>query len=165
MPVKIALRYLDGRDKVALLNQVLDVAGLEAELEAMRKSLRKERGNLKIAIKPNASMFARRDDDGVTTDAVLVLALVERLHEMGYPNIDVVESSNAYEVTFTERNHCHDGDGTQRRRSLARAGPAVHGRPRRNTQRPRIRVHPGILKQRRGWRATSDTYTLYQLGR
>jgi hypothetical protein len=46
MPVKIALRYLDGRDKVALLNQVLDVAGLEAELEAMRKSLRKERGNL-----------------------------------------------------------------------------------------------------------------------
>ena len=104
MPVKIVLRYLDGRDKVVLLNQVLDAAGLEAEIEAVRKSLRKERGDLKIAIKPNASMFVRRDDDGVTTDAVLVLALVERLHEMGYPDISVVESSNAYELTFTERN-------------------------------------------------------------
>jgi uncharacterized protein (DUF362 family) len=104
MPVKIVLRYLDGRDKVALLNQVLDAAGLEAELEAVTKSLRKTRGDLKIAIKPNASMFVRRDDDGVTTDAVLVLALVERLHEMGYPDISVVESSNAYELTFAERN-------------------------------------------------------------
>jgi hypothetical protein len=63
--VKIVLRYLDGRDKVALLNQVLDAAGLEAELKTVRKSLRKERGDLKIAIKPNASMFVRRDDDGV----------------------------------------------------------------------------------------------------
>ena len=40
MPVKIVLRYLDGRDKVALLNQVLDAAGLEAELEAVRVTAR-----------------------------------------------------------------------------------------------------------------------------
>lgn len=104
MPAKTVLRYLDGRDKISLLNEVLDLAGLEAELDVVRKALRRKRADVRIAIKPNASMFVRRDDDGVTTDAVLVLALVERLHEKGYPNISVVESSNAYELTFTERN-------------------------------------------------------------
>ncbi len=104
MKSKVVLRYLDGRDKVSLLNEVLDIAGFEAELEAVRKSLRKTKSGLRIAIKPNASMFVRRDDDGVTTDAVLVLALVERLHEKGYKDISIVESSNAYEVTFSERN-------------------------------------------------------------
>jgi len=104
MTSKIVLRYLDGRDKIKLLNEVLDVAAFEAELETVRTSLKKERSDFKIAIKPNASMFVRRDDDGVTTDPLLVLALVERLHEKGYSNISVVESSNAYQLTYTERN-------------------------------------------------------------
>ena len=101
---KVVLRYLDGKDKIRLLNDVLDLAGLENELETMRTSLGKEPDKLKISIKPNASMFVRRDDDGVTTDPLLVLALVEYLHEKGYSNISVVESSNAYELTYTERN-------------------------------------------------------------
>lgn len=104
MSSKIVLRYLDGKDKIELLNEVLDVASFEAELEAVRKLKNKERNDFKIVIKPNASMFVRRDDDGVTTDPLLVLALVERLHEKGYPNISVVESSNAYQLTYTERN-------------------------------------------------------------
>jgi len=104
MSSKIVLRYLDGKDKIELLNEVLDVASFEAELEAVRKLKNKERNDFKIVIKPNASMFVRRDDDGVTTDPLLVLALVERLHEKGYPNINVVESSNAYQLTYTERN-------------------------------------------------------------
>ncbi|MFC1888613.1 DUF362 domain-containing protein [Thermodesulfobacteriota bacterium] len=70
----------------------------------MRTSLGKERDDFNITIKPNASMFVRRDDNGVTTDPFLVLALVERLHRKGYPNINVVESSNAYDVTFSNRN-------------------------------------------------------------
>lgn len=104
MASKVVLRYLDGRDKINLLNEVLDVSALEAELDAVRASAGKERHELKIAVKPNASMFVRRDDDGVTTDPLLVLALVERLHEKGFSNISVVESSNAYELTFSERN-------------------------------------------------------------
>ncbi len=104
MSSKIVLRYLDGRDKIKLLNEVLGVAAFETELEAVRETLKKEKGDFKIVIKPNASMFVRRDDDGVTTDPLLVLALVERLHEKGYPNISVVESSNAYQLTYTERN-------------------------------------------------------------
>jgi len=68
MSAKVVLRYLDGQDKVALLNQVLDLAGLEGELENERLKLDKSRTEFKIAIKPNASMFVRRDDDGTTTD-------------------------------------------------------------------------------------------------
>ncbi|MCP4138630.1 MAG: DUF362 domain-containing protein [bacterium] len=104
MKSKILLRYLDNKDKITLLNEVLDLADFETEIETVRKSLGKDREELKIAIKPNASMFVRRDDDGVTTDPLLVLALVEYLHELGYKNILVVESSNAYELTYTERN-------------------------------------------------------------
>jgi uncharacterized protein (DUF362 family) len=104
MSSKVVLRYLDGRDKIKLLNEVLDISAFEIELEGVRKSLKKNRNDFKVVIKPNASMFVRRDDDGVTTDPLLVLALVERLHEKGYPNISVVESSNAYQLTYTERN-------------------------------------------------------------
>ena len=104
MASKVVLRYLDGKDKISLLNDVLDLAGLEGELETIRESTAKSPEDFCIAIKPNASMFVRRDDDGVTTDPFLVLALVEYLHEKGYPNISVVESSNAYELTYSERN-------------------------------------------------------------
>lgn len=104
MSSKIVLRYLDGKDKISLLNEVLDLSGFEDSIEAVRTSLGKERDDFNIAIKPNASMFVRRDDDGVTTDPFLVLALVERLHVKGYTNINVVESSNAYELTFSNRN-------------------------------------------------------------
>ena len=104
MSSKIVLRYLDGKDKISLLNEVLNLSGFEDAIEAVRTSLGKERDDFNIAIKPNASMFVRRDDDGVTTDPLLVLALVEGLHEKGYSNINVVESSNAYELTFSNRN-------------------------------------------------------------
>ena len=104
MSLKVVLRYLDGKDKITLLNEVLDLAGLETELETVKTATAKDRGDFKIAIKPNASMFVRRDDDGVTTDPILVLALVEYLHEKGYPDISVVESSNAYALTYTQRN-------------------------------------------------------------
>lgn len=104
MTSKVVLRYLDGKNKVELLNEVLDIASLEEELEAVRMSSNKASDDFSIAIKPNASMFVRRDDDGVTTDPLLVLALVGYLHEKGYPNISVVESSNAYELTYTDRN-------------------------------------------------------------
>lgn len=104
MASKIILRYLDGKDKTSLLSEVLDLSDLEETIEAVRKPQGKDRADFNIAIKPNASMFVRRDDDGVTTDPLLVLSLVERLHEKGYTNISVVESSNAYELTFTNRN-------------------------------------------------------------
>lgn len=104
MPSKVVLRYLDGKDKITLLNEVLDISGLERELETVKTSTGKAPEDFNIVIKPNASMFVRRDDDGVTTDPLLVLALVEYLHEKGYPNISVVESSNAYELTYSERN-------------------------------------------------------------
>ena len=104
MSSKIVLRYLDGKDKITLLNEVLDLSGFDDTLEAVRSSLGRERDAFNIAIKPNASMFVRRDDDGVTTDPLLVLALVERLHGKGYRNINVVESSNAYDMTFSNRN-------------------------------------------------------------
>lgn len=104
MRAKVILRYLDGKDKIALLNEVLKASGLENELDKVRNSQNKTFDEFRIAIKPNASMFVRRDDDGVTTDPLLVLALVEYLHEKGYPNISVVESSNAYELTYTDRN-------------------------------------------------------------
>ncbi len=104
MVSKIALRYLDGKDKISLLNEVLDLSDFEDNLEKVRASLGKERNDFSISIKPNGSMFVRRDDEGVTTDPILVLALVERLHEKGYSKISVVESSNAYDLTFSNRN-------------------------------------------------------------
>jgi len=104
MPSKVVLRYLDGKDKIALLNEVLDIAGLEAALEAVCREKAKARTELKIVIKPNAAMFVRRDDDGTTTDPLLVLALVEHLIAKGYPDVSVAESSNAYELTFSNRN-------------------------------------------------------------
>lgn len=104
MVTKIVLRYLDGKDKVSLLNDVLDLACIEAAIEKKRLATGKERENFRIAIKPNASMFVRRDDEGVTTDPILTLALVERLVEKGYPNVSIVESNNAYDLTFSNRN-------------------------------------------------------------
>lgn len=103
MATKVVLRYQDGKDKITLLNEVLDLSGLVKELEKVRNTAGKEPEDFTIAIKPNASMFVRRDDDGVTTDPLLVLALVEYLYGKGYPNIAVVESSNAYALTYTER--------------------------------------------------------------
>jgi len=104
MASKVVLRYLDGKDKISLLNDVLDLSGFEKAIETVRMSLGKERDDFNIAIKPNASMFIRRDDNGVTTDPLLVLALVERLHDKGYTNLSVVESSNLFELTLSNRN-------------------------------------------------------------
>ncbi len=104
MALKIVLRYLDGKDKISLQNDVLDLSGFQEDIETVRESTGKEREDFNIAIKPNASMFIRRDDNGVTTDPLLVLALIERLHEMGYPNLCVVESSNLFALTFSNRN-------------------------------------------------------------
>lgn len=104
MAFPVVLRYLDGSDKVSLLSQVLDLAGLGAALEKSCEKTDKDPEDFKIVIKPNASMFVRRDDNGVTTDPVLVLALVTWLHEKGYPNIAVAESANAYELTYSNRD-------------------------------------------------------------
>lgn len=104
MTSTVVLRYLDGKDKITLLNEVIAKAGLDRELEAVRKKSGKTREDVCIVIKPNASMFVRRDDDGVTTDPILVLGLVSYLHEKGYTNICVAESSNAYALTYSERN-------------------------------------------------------------
>ncbi|MFA6032951.1 MAG: DUF362 domain-containing protein [Myxococcota bacterium] len=104
MASKVVLRYLDGRDKITLLNQVLDVAGFEKALEERLAATGKPRAEFGVVIKPNASMYIRKDEDGVTTDAVLVLALIERLHEKGFSKISVVESSNLYQAGFENRN-------------------------------------------------------------
>lgn len=99
----VVLRYLDGKNKVALLNEVLDRVRLEDAIEGLRKQTGRNKDDFRIVIKPNASMFIRRDEDGVTTDPILVLALVERLLFAGYGNVTLVESSNLYEAGFANR--------------------------------------------------------------
>ncbi len=99
----VVLRYLDGGNKVELLNDVLDRAGLEGRAEAARRASGRSREEFRVVIKPNASMFIRRDEEGVTTDPVLVLALVERLIAAGFVNVALVESSNLYAAGFENR--------------------------------------------------------------
>jgi uncharacterized protein (DUF362 family) len=103
-PTKIVLRYLDGRDKVTLLKDVLDTADFNRCLEEAREKSGNSKAEFRVAIKPNASMYIRRDEDGVVTDPVLVLALVERILAMGYKNVCLVESSNLYSAGFENRS-------------------------------------------------------------
>jgi uncharacterized protein (DUF362 family) len=100
---KVVLRYLDGKDKIRLLYEVLETARFEQALEARRLDSGTSKANFDIVIKPNASMYIRRDEDGVTTDAILVLALVEWLAARGYAKVRLVESSNLYEAGFKNR--------------------------------------------------------------
>jgi len=48
MPSKIILRYLDGKDKISLLNEVLDLSDFEETIEAVRKSQGKDRADFNI---------------------------------------------------------------------------------------------------------------------
>ena len=100
---KVVLRYLDGNDKISLLYRVMEIARLEQAIESARRSAGKSKSEFGIVIKPNASMYIRRDEDGVTTDAALVLALVEWLAARGYATVRLVESSNLYQAGFKNR--------------------------------------------------------------
>lgn len=103
MKKRTVLRYLDGDDKITLLGKVLDLAGFDEAVEHCMKQKGRNKKNLRIVIKPNASMFIRRDENGITTDPMLVLALVERLLSAGFEDVTLVESSNLYEAGFRNR--------------------------------------------------------------
>lgn len=96
-----------GDDKLALLDQALEQAGLAAALERRLAELGRTREALAIAIKPNLMFMYSEHDRSTFTDPELVEHLVDWLRARGYTNLAIVESQSAYGNFFFDRDVRH----------------------------------------------------------
>ncbi len=92
-----------GRDKYALLEEVLETSRFFEILEEAREASGKPREFFSVAVKANISMMLRRDDVGTYMDPFLVIHLLRLLLKRGYANLSVVESQNLYGNWFLNR--------------------------------------------------------------
>lgn len=91
------------RDKIALLEDVLEKSRFFETLDRAFQDSGKEKSDFVVAVKPNLSMALRRADVGTYTDPFLVIHLLRMLLQKGYANLRVVESQNLYGNWFTHR--------------------------------------------------------------
>jgi uncharacterized protein (DUF362 family) len=96
-----------GDDKLALLDDALDRAGLEGALERRLAETGRVRDALAIAIKPNFMFMYSERDRSTFTDPELVEHLVDWLRARGYTNLALVEAQSAYGNYFLDRGVRH----------------------------------------------------------
>jgi len=96
-----------GEDKLALLDQALEQAGLVAALERRLAETGRTRETLAIAIKPNLMFMYSEHDRSTFTDPVLVEHLVDWLRMRGFTNLVIVEAQSAYGNFFFDRDVRH----------------------------------------------------------
>jgi uncharacterized protein (DUF362 family) len=98
---------LRGEDKLALLERVLEQAGLAGALERRLAATGRTRETLAVAIKPNLMFLYSEHDRSTFTDPELVEHLVDWLRARGYRNLAVVEAQSAYGNYFEGRDVRH----------------------------------------------------------
>jgi uncharacterized protein (DUF362 family) len=94
-----------GADKLALLDQVLEASRffeiLNMRFQETGKSNKK---NFKVVIKPNFMFMHSRKDISTYTDPELVEALVDRIYDLGFTNITLVEAQSTYGNYYQNRD-------------------------------------------------------------
>ncbi len=109
----VAVQVGDPDKKLDMLDTVLDHSCFFEHLETIWKKSGKSKDDFSIVVKPHIIPMLRRDEVGVYTDPTLVLYLVRRIMEAGWPNVAVAEGRNSFGNYF-------DGRGVVR--VAARAG-------------------------------------------
>lgn len=94
---------IKGEDKLALLNGVLEDSGFFEVLERRFKETGKAREDFSVVIKPNFMFMHAKKDISTYTDPELVEALIDKIVEMGFPNIALVESQSTYGNYYRNR--------------------------------------------------------------
>jgi uncharacterized protein (DUF362 family) len=93
-----------GTDKYSLLEDVIEKAGLLANLGSVFSKSDKQKEEFSIVIKPNLMMFTHKEDPPATyTDPELVEHLIQKLNDAGHNNIKVVEAQNIYGNWYENR--------------------------------------------------------------
>ena len=97
-----------GAYKLGLLDRVLQESGFWEALERRLEASGKPRSEFLVLIKPNTMMVWARysEDPANATDPELVLHLVDRLQERGFPRVVVAEAQNNYSHWY----YIHDPD-------------------------------------------------------
>ena len=94
-------------DKLALLDRVVEEAGLAEALERRLGETGRTKEVLAIAIKPNFMFMYSEQDRSTFTDPELVEHLVDWLRARGFTNLTVVEAQSAYGNYFFDREVRH----------------------------------------------------------
>jgi len=94
----------DDSDRFDVMMDVLKEAGFWQILSSRWEASGKTKESFSIVIKPNIMMFYSKEDMKVITDPIMVEYLVERIYEMGFTNITVIESQNVYGNWFRNRD-------------------------------------------------------------
>ena len=96
------------QDKFAALDRMLQEAHFFETLEAVRARSGKNKEEFLIVMKPNFMMAIRVEDPPlVYTDPTLVERWLERLREVGYSRLRVVEAQNVYNLWYRNRSVNH----------------------------------------------------------
>lgn len=90
-----------GRSKFDLLDAALKEARFEELLDEAWRKKGKDKKEFLVCIKPNLAMFFK---DALTiTDSQLVEHLVDRIYDLGYPNVLVGEAQNSFKRWLENR--------------------------------------------------------------
>jgi uncharacterized protein (DUF362 family) len=90
-------------EKRERFRRLLDAAGLEGRLRDRERVLGRPAGSLRVAIKPTFMFGYHRKDRSVVTDPELLVALADRLHDLGCADVAVVEAPNLYDRLYANR--------------------------------------------------------------
>ena len=95
---------VQGDDKFAMLDEMLDSSGFFEVIEAARAASGKSKADFMISMKPNFMMTVRVENPPlVYTDPELVEHWLMRLRDVGYKDLRVVEAQNVYGLWYHNR--------------------------------------------------------------
>ena len=93
-----------GEEKLAALDELIELSGFDAALEEARVASGKEKRGFHVVIKPNMMVFINpKGHTATVTDKDLVEHLVDRVREAGFTRIPIVEAQN--DVGRMLKNH------------------------------------------------------------
>jgi len=100
------VRVVQGKvddDKLTLFHQLLEDAGLAAQLTERTRKLGKPLSEMRIAIKPTFMLGYHKKDTSHITDPILLAELARFLRGLGCGDVAVVESTNIYDQFYRNR--------------------------------------------------------------
>jgi uncharacterized protein (DUF362 family) len=104
MDKKVKVSVVKGEDPVSLLDQVLKESEFTDNLKFKLESSKKSKKDFSVVIKPNLMMFTDVENPVATyTDPILVEHLVDKIREIGFKRLFVVESQNCFGNWYLNR--------------------------------------------------------------
>lgn len=102
----VAVESGGDRDKFQKLDDALARSRFFDHLEIVRNSAHKSREDFRVIIKTHLIPMMLRNEVGIYVDPTLVLHLVRRIVEAGYPRVAVAEGRNSFGNWFHHRGVC-----------------------------------------------------------